>query len=136
MEKKMQTHLLQAEPDYLAPDGSEIRELLNLADKSGGLAYCTLPSGQVSVAQRHKAVGEIWYCVQGLGQVWRKPTVKEQSEQPVDVLPGSCLTIEPEEHFQFRNTGQEPLVFIIATIPSWPGPQQAERVQGHWGTNS
>ena len=130
------THLLQAEDDYLAPDGSEIRELLHLENKRGNMAHCVLHPGQVSLAQRHKTVGEIWYCVQGLGQAWRKNAGEGQMEQTVDVLPGTCLTIEAGTHFQFRNTGAEPLTLIIATIPSWPGPNEAVEVQGRWRDES
>jgi len=95
-----------------------------------------LPADRVSVAQRHKTVGEIWYCVQGLGQVWRKSVGEwHEEETVVDVGPGTCLTIEVETHFQVRNTGAEPLTFIIATIPSWPGPQEAEEVVGRWSAD-
>lgn len=132
----MQTKTLQSERDYLAPDGSEIRQLLDLEGGKGGLAHCVLPASHVSVAQRHKTVGEIWYCVQGLGQMWRKSYGEAQEEDIVDVAPGRCLTIEPREHFQFQNTGAEPLTFIIATIPSWPGPEEAEKVEGHWRNDS
>jgi hypothetical protein len=45
--------------------------------------------------------------------------------------------------FQFRNSGKcddkekkriskEPLVFIIATMPQWPGPQEAVSIKGYW----
>lgn len=54
----MHTKVIASEYDYLAPDGSEIRLLADL--EGGGLAHCTLPSGRVSVAQRHKTVEEIW----------------------------------------------------------------------------
>jgi mannose-6-phosphate isomerase-like protein (cupin superfamily) len=130
----MRAKRLQSERSYLAPDGSEIRLLLDLEGEKGGLAHCVLPTGDVSVAQRHKTVGEIWYFVQGLGQVWRKSAGEVQKEETVDVSPGRCLTIEPGEHFQFRNTGAEPLTLIIATIPSWPGSDEAEEVEGCWRT--
>ena len=128
----MQTKTLQSQRDYLAPDGSEIRQLLDLECGKGGLAHCVLPAGHVTVAHVHKSVGEIWYCMQGLGQVWRKSFGEEQKEETVDVSPGRCLTIEPGEHFQSRNMVEEPLTFIIATIPSWPGREEAEEVEGPW----
>ena len=128
----MQTKTLQSVHDRLAPDGSQIRHLLDLDGGKGSLAHCVLPAGQVSVAERHKRVAEIWYFVQGLGQVWRRSVGERQKEETVDVGPGTCLTIEPGEHFQFRNTGAEPLTFIIATIPSWPGPKEAVEVEGRW----
>jgi mannose-6-phosphate isomerase-like protein (cupin superfamily) len=129
----LETQSLQAKPDYLAPDGSEIRELLHLENGRGNMAHCVLRSGQVSVAQRHKTVGEIWNCVQGLGQVWRK---RDGEEQTVDVWPNRCLTIEEGTHFQFRNTGAEPLTFLLCTIPSWPGPEEAVTVEDHWTGDS
>jgi mannose-6-phosphate isomerase-like protein (cupin superfamily) len=128
----MKTKTLQSERSYTAPDGSEIRLLLDLEDGKGGLAHCVLPAGGVSVAQRHKTVGEIWYFVQGLGQVWRKSAAGDREDCVVDVSPGRCLTIEPGDHFQFRNTGAEPLTLVIATIPSWSGPEEAEEVEGRW----
>jgi mannose-6-phosphate isomerase-like protein (cupin superfamily) len=132
----MQTKTLQSERDCLAPDGSAIRQLLDLGGRNGGLAHCVLPAGHVSVAQHHKTGGEIWYCVQGLGQVWRKSVGEEQKECTFDVRPGRSLTIEPGEHFQFQNTGAEPLTFIVATVPSWPGPEEAVEVQGRWAIDS
>jgi mannose-6-phosphate isomerase-like protein (cupin superfamily) len=113
--------------DYLAPDGSEVRLLPDV--KGGGLAHCTLPPSGTSLAVSHRTVEEIWYFIQGKGQVWRK---QGNREEIVDVDPGMCLTIPPGTHFQFRNTGQELLCFLVATMPRWPGKQEAVRVQGHW----
>lgn len=110
-----------------APDKSEIRPLFSM--RNGGLAHCTLPSQGVSLAVRHKTVEEIWYFIQGQGQVWRK---KGDREEVVDVDPSTCLTIPTGTHFQFRNTGDDPLCFIIATMPPWPGEEEAVRVQDHW----
>lgn len=122
-----QTKRLSAQYDHLAPDQSEIRLLPTL--NNGGLAHCTLPPGGVSSAMRHKTVEEIWYFVHGSGQVWRK---QANREEVVDVLPDVSLAIPTGTHFQFRNTGHEPLCFIIATMPPWPGPDEAVRVRDHW----
>lgn len=113
--------------DYLAPDKSEIRLLLDM--RGGGLAHCTLPPDGISFAVKHKTVEEIWYFIQGQGQVWRK---QGSQEEIVKVGPGICITTPPETHFQFRNDGNEPLCFLIATLPPWPGEQEAERVKDHW----
>ncbi len=51
----VQTTIWKDTYDYLAPDGSEIRLLLDL--EGGSLAHCTLPPGRISVAQRHRTVG-------------------------------------------------------------------------------
>jgi mannose-6-phosphate isomerase-like protein (cupin superfamily) len=111
----------------LAPDKSEIRPLLSM--KGGGLAHCTLPAYGISLAVEHRTIEEIWYFIQGHGQVWRK---QGEREEVVDVSPGTSVTIPLGTHFQFRNTGQDPLCFIIATMPPWPGEHEAIRVQDHW----
>jgi mannose-6-phosphate isomerase-like protein (cupin superfamily) len=115
--------------DYLAPDTSEIRLLLYM--RQAGLAHCTLQPKIVSTAQVHKYVDELWYFIQGQGIVWRNDGQKDQEDQ---VVPGTCLTIPVGTHFQFKNTGSEPLVFLIITMPPWPGSGEAVTVKNHWET--
>lgn len=121
------TKELPSKPDYLAPDGSEIRKFPDV--KGGGLCHCTMPPRSTSKAVRHKTVDEIWYVIEGRGQVWRKFGKQENVN---DVGPGVCLTFPLGTHFQFRNIGSQPLRIIIATMPPWPGPQEAVKVDGHW----
>src|SRR4030042_6179097 len=83
--------------DELAPDGSEIRLLPNL--KGGGMCHCTLPVGKTSRAVKHKTVEEIWYFLEGTGEVWRK---QDGHEEVIKVGPGVSLTIPLGTHFQFR----------------------------------
>jgi mannose-6-phosphate isomerase-like protein (cupin superfamily) len=123
----METRRLPSEHSYLAPDGSQIRLLPDM--KHGGLAHCTLPPHHTASAHSHKTVEEIWYFIQGLGQVWHKDP---DGKEVVDVSPGMCVTIPTGTHFQFRNTGEEPLCFLIATMPVWPGPNEAQPVKDHW----
>jgi mannose-6-phosphate isomerase-like protein (cupin superfamily) len=122
-----ETKRLAERIDHIAPDGSEIRLLAQA--NSGGLAHCRLPVGRVSSAVTHKTVEEIWFFTAGRGQVWRKA---KDVEKLVDVLPGISLTIPTGASFQFCNTGDVPLEFIITTMPPWPGPQEARSVPGHW----
>ena len=124
---KIQTKSLSSKYDCLAPDGSEIRLLLSL--KGGGLCHCTLIPGKTSVAVRHKTVEEMWYFLEGRGEVWRK---QGKVEKVTRVKPGLCLTIPTGTHFQFRNTGNVPLRFVIVTMPPWPGAQEAVPVEGKW----
>ena len=123
----MDTISLASELTVLAPDGSEIRELI--AVSGGSVVHCTLPSGVSSAAVAHRTVEEVWYCLQGRGQVWRK---NESAESVVDVRPGVSLNITVGTHFQFRNTGTEPVCIIIVTIPPWPGEAEAVRVNDYW----
>ena len=126
---KFETKHLPSYYDDLAPDKSEIRLLATM--KGGGVCHCTLPPRGISLAVKHKTIEEIWYFIQGLGQVWRK---QDNYEEIVDVSPGICLTIPTGAHFQFRNVGWEPLCFVITTMPPWPGEQEAVRVEDHWTT--
>lgn len=119
----------QAAPDYdvLAPDGSEIRFLAG-TDRASSV-QCTLPVGATTLAVRHQTVDEIWYFLSGEGEVWRK---QGDLESVTHATPGVSLSIPLGTHFQFRNTGTEPLQFIIVTLPPWPGEQEAVRVPDHW----
>jgi hypothetical protein len=51
-------------------------------------------------------------------------------------IPGFDEFEEDEEPrltpFQFRNTGNAPLKFIIATTPPWPGAQEARPEREYW----
>lgn len=123
----MQVKQLPESYDNLAPDGSEIRGLLRLA--GANMVHCTLPVGKTSSPVAHRTVEEIWYFLSGQGEVWRK---NGEEEQVTEVFAGICLTIPLGTSFQFRNIGEEPLCFIISTLPPWPGPQEAFPVPGKW----
>jgi mannose-6-phosphate isomerase-like protein (cupin superfamily) len=113
--------------DAIAPDGSEIRVMGALP--GGTFAHCTLPAGATSLAVRHRTVEEIWYFLSGEGEVWRS---FEGSEEVTPVKAGTALTIPLGTHFQFRTTGDEPLRFVLTTMPPWPGEDEAMRVEDHW----
>lgn len=115
-------------PDAIAPDGSQIR--LAGQVRGGSLVHCTLPPGGTSLAVRHRTVEELWLCTGGRGEVWRQ--LPGQPESVVTVSAGTWLPIPLGAHFQFRNTGAEPLTFVIATVPPWPGEDEAVRVPDHW----
>ena len=113
--------------DYLAPDTSEIRLLLDVP--GAGVAHCILPPGKVSVAVRHQTVNEIWYVISGKGELWQGlNTIDEFAE----LRSGVTLTIKKGNSFQFRNTGNADLCILITTSPNWPGAQEAVHVKGYW----
>ena len=113
--------------DYLAPDTSEIRVLLDVP--GGGLAHCVLPSGKTSVAVRHKTVNEIWYVISGTGEIWQG---LNGDHEFADLRPGVSLTIKTGNSFQFRNIGNDDLRILITTVPNWPGAEEAVQVDGYW----
>ena len=123
----MQTRQLPEAYDTLAPDGSEIRILA--ATPSASMAHCSLPPGCTSLAVAHRTVEEVWYFLAGKGEVWRK---LGDREEVVEVSPGTSLSIPSGARFQCRNTGDTALQFVLATIPAWPGPDEAYRVASPW----
>jgi len=127
MEPSLEIKKLPVERDAVAPDGSDVRILLGL--KGGGLAHFRLPAGETSIAVTHRTVEEIWYFVEGRGEMWRKLGDSEQIDQ---VEPGVCLTVPLGTHFQFRTTGPASLSAVGVTMPPWPGEGEARIVEGKW----
>ena len=126
--RPFESGLVSDDYDALAPDGSEIRLLHEL--KGASVVHCTLPVDAVSIPVKHRSVEEIWYFLAGQGQVWR---AQADREEVLDVRPGISLTIPLGTHFQFRNTGDVPLEFLIATTPPWPGEDEAVLLEaGRW----
>jgi mannose-6-phosphate isomerase-like protein (cupin superfamily) len=123
--------LLPAQHDDVAPDGSHVRLLLRLA--GGSMAHFELGPGEVSRSLRHRTVSEIWYVVQGLGQMWRHQEGGEGRE--IELRPGTTLTIPVGTSFQFRNTGREPLAAVGVTMPPWPGEGEWIDADGPWTPN-
>jgi mannose-6-phosphate isomerase-like protein (cupin superfamily) len=121
------TKRLSARPDAVAPDGSDVRVLLEL--RGGSLAQFEFAPGQTSTAVAHRTVEEIWYFVNGRGEMWRK-LIDREEVVPVD--PGVCISLPVGTHFQVRSTGQEPLAAIGITMPPWPGEGEAYQVAGKW----
>ena len=113
--------------DVIAPDGSDVRVLLELA--GGGMAHFELSPGETSTAVAHRTVEEIWFFLSGCGEMWRK---QDQRGEVIGVHHGVCITIPPGTHFQFRSFGPEPLAAVAVTMPPWPGECEAYIVAGKW----
>ena len=126
-----QTARVATEYDVLAPDGSEIRLLVQVG--GGSMVHCTLHPGQVTRALRHRTVEEVWFCVSGSGQLWRRSS---EAEAVVDLTGGAAATIPLGVEFQFRATGDQPLEIVITTMPPWPGDDEAVAVDGRWPTST
>jgi mannose-6-phosphate isomerase-like protein (cupin superfamily) len=114
-------------PDATAPDGSEVRVLCGLS--RGGLAVFSLQPDSVSKAVAHRTVEEIWYVLSGRGQIWRKLGRQEEIDE-IDA--GMSLSIPIGTQFQFRCDSREPLTVLGATMPPWPGEDEAYLVEGVW----
>ena len=115
---------LPADPDTLAPDGSEVRVLPALG--GGSAAHFRLAPGAVSRAGRHRTVEEIWYILSGQGEMWRS---YGDREEVAALWPDLCMTIPVGTSFQFRATGDWPLATFAVTMPPWPAGSGDEWVE-------
>ena len=127
LDRDLDCKLLPQDRDTVAPDGSEIRLLA--ATSRGSMVHCTLRPGAVSKPVAHRTVEEVWYFLEGAGQMWRR---QGDEERVVDVGPGVSLSIPVGAHFQFKATGDRPLQALIVTMPPWPGEDEAYPVAGRW----
>jgi mannose-6-phosphate isomerase-like protein (cupin superfamily) len=121
------TKTLAPEADAIAPDGCEVRILVQTA--RGSMAHFTLGPGQVARAVAHRTVEELWYFLSGKGRMWRRLA---EWEETVEVAAGVSLSIPLGTHFQLRNDGEEPLAAVAVTMPPWPGEDEACFVEGRW----
>jgi mannose-6-phosphate isomerase-like protein (cupin superfamily) len=127
MEQPFATMTLPDEPDVTAPDGSDVRVLLRLS--RGSMAHFELGAGRVSRAVAHHHAEELWYILNGRGEMWRR---QANHSETVALRPGTCLSIPPGTHFQFRAAGGAPLAAVGVTMPPWPGDDEAFEVAGPW----
>ena len=124
------TRRLPEQRDVIAPDGSDVRLLLQVS--GGSLAHFQLAPGKTSVAIHHRTVEEIWYITSGRGEMWRR---LNEFESVIELEPGICLDIPAGTEFQFRSGGSDPLAAIGVTIPPWPGQGEAIVSDGPWVSN-
>lgn len=119
-----------AEPDVIAPDGSEIRLLIDHRHAAVGASVVevTLPAGQVSRPVYHRTVEEVWYILEGTGKVWRCPPAADESllVPALPVAPGDALVIPVGWMFQFSADESGNLRFLCVTMPPWPGNDEAQ----------
>jgi len=127
MDQRFETRQLPGGRDVVAPDGSDVRVLLQLA--RGGMAHFELGARRASRAVAHRSVDEIWYILRGRGQMWRRQAGREET---VALRPGTCVSIPAGTHFQFRSTSGGPLAAVGVTMPPWPGEHEAYEVRGPW----
>ena len=123
----MKTRILPDEPDAKSPAGADIRFLMD--GKMGNMIHSTVPPRQTNKATVHATVSELWYVLEGHGEIWRQ----DGKESSVTVLvPGTAIDIPVGTAFQYRNVSDEELKFICIAMPPWPGESEAAYVQGIW----
>ncbi|MBD2427355.1 cupin domain-containing protein [Phormidium sp. FACHB-1136] len=102
-------------PEFIAGDGTRLRELLH-PDKQEialgySLAHAIVPVGQVSVPHA-LTTSEVYYLLSGVGEMHINDEIQR-------VEPGDAVYIPPKARQFIRNVGEEPLVFICLVDPAW-----------------
>ncbi|MFZ6009064.1 MAG: cupin domain-containing protein, partial [Bacteroidota bacterium] len=87
------------------------------------------PPQGISSAVQHRSVDEIWYVLQGSGEIWRE---HNRVSSITKISSGVSITIPVHTKFQFRNTGNDSLKIMLVTMPSWPGKDEAAPVDNYW----
>ena len=123
----MKETMLPDLPDGKSPAGADVRLLLE--SDTGGVIHSTVPAGQTNRAVVHATVNEIWYILEGHGEIWRKD---HEEERVTTLVPGVAIDIPVGTAFQYRNAGTDPLKFICVTMPRWRGDQESSYVEGIW----
>ena len=123
----MRSVRVESAPVVTAPDGSAVRILPTVGGAS--MVHASLPSCAVTQAVYHRTVEELWYCVDGVGRLWRS---NDGEESVIDLSPGVSASIPLGVRFQFRNDGDGVLEIVIATAPPWPGDDEAVACDGEW----
>lgn len=106
---------LGACPEFVAGDGTLLRELLHPEKQSIALRY-SLAHAVVAVGQTSSphslATSEVYYILAGKGTMYIDNDCRE-------VEPGDAVYIPPHAKQFIRNGGAEPLIFICIVDPAW-----------------
>ena len=114
-------------PDATAPDGAEIRVLIDRPQGATrlSLAEALVKPGERTACVSHRTIEEIWYIVRGTGRFHRlAPDGSE--EQTTEVAPGDALLVPTGYRFWVENTGPSDFVFLCCDTPPWPGSDEAQ----------
>ena len=113
-------------PDTLAPDGAEIRVLLDRPQGATrlSLAEALVKPGERTACVSHRTIEEMWFIVRGVGRFHRL-SPDGSAEEAAEVAPGDALLIPTGYRFWVENTGLDELVFLCCGTPPWPGPDEA-----------
>lgn len=106
---------LNACPEFIAGDGTQLRELLH-PDKQAielrySLAHAIVPVGQTSIPHS-LTTSEVYYILSGTGEM----TIDDERQT---VEPGDAIYIPPNARQFIHNSGTVPLVFICIVDPAW-----------------
>jgi len=100
---------------YKTKDGSDIRELLHpshTAIKNQSLAEAVISTGQITEAHSHKLTEEIYYILEGKGQMFL-------GNDDFFVETGDSILIKPGQKHCIKNTGNSELRLLCCCSPAY-----------------
>lgn len=100
---------------YATKDSSAIREIVHPQHSpvsNQSLAEATVAPGLVTEAHYHTRSEEIYYILQGRGEV----NIEGETSA---LTKGDAVVIAPGARHQIRNSGDEPLVFLCCCAPPY-----------------
>ena len=111
-------------PTAIAPDGIQIRDLVNTPQGSTKLSMAEglLPPGQRSAKVYHPVYEEIWYFLRGSGSFFLH-VPNAAGEERLVVGPGDAVLVPPRHGFWVENTGQDDLICLLCGSPAWGSGQ-------------
>jgi mannose-6-phosphate isomerase-like protein (cupin superfamily) len=102
-------------PQFVAGDGTHLRELLHPAHQPAeipySLAHAVVGPGEASVPHRLRD-SEVYYILSGSG------VMHIEGEQAV-VTTGTTIYVPPDAIQHIENTGPDELVFLCIVYPAW-----------------
>jgi mannose-6-phosphate isomerase-like protein (cupin superfamily) len=102
-------------PEFIAGDGTILRELLNPAkaplDLRYSLAHAVLKPGKISQPHRLRT-SEVYYLLSGEGEM-------HIDGETARITPGQAIYIPPRATQFIRNTGPGDLAFLCIVDPAW-----------------
>ena len=100
---------------FITKDTSEIREIIaprNSSIKNQSLAEATIAPEQATEEHYHPRSEEIYYILQGEGQMWLEGDSRE-------VRAGDGIVILPGKRHKIENTGKVSLVLLCCCAPAY-----------------
>jgi mannose-6-phosphate isomerase-like protein (cupin superfamily) len=127
-EEPVRTTTLDGAQRGRSPLGAHIRFLID--GPHGNMIHSTVPPGMVGRACRFRTIDEYWFVLSGEGEIWRRSP--NGDAQIARLVTGVCIDIPLGTTFQYRCTGEAPLVFVCTAMPPWPGDDEAVITDGPW----
>lgn len=95
------SHNASIKKQLIIPNG-QIPHLTNFS-------RAVFPPGEVAHAHNHRDMTEVFFVESGLGEM-------VVNDKVIAMAPGACITIEPTEIHELRNTGETELVVLYFGI--------------------